>query len=59
MRNLALAAASGDGNLPDAYYRLFRIWLLFDIPGAALRLIGQKIGQPPRIGTIFPLSSNA
>lgn len=48
MRDLALAAAAAKAPLPDAYYRLFRLWFLFGFPGfgAVLAIIVLMVAKP-------------
>lgn len=48
MRDLALAAAAAGAPLPARYYRLFRIWFLFGIPGfaAVLTILYLMIAKP-------------
>ena len=49
MRNLARAAAAQGAALPPAYFRLFRSWFTFGIPGfgAVLAIIWLMIAKPP------------
>jgi uncharacterized membrane protein len=48
MRDLALAAAAANQMLPVEYYRLFRVWFLFGIPGFAsvLAILYLMIAKP-------------
>ena len=48
MRDLALAATQAGKVLPAAYYRLFRTWFLFGIPGfgAVLVILYLMIAKP-------------
>ena len=48
MRDLALGAAAADMPLPERYYRLFRLWFLFGIPGfgATLAILALMIAKP-------------
>lgn len=48
MRDLARAAADNTAALPDAYYRLFRIWFAFGFPGfgAVLAILFLMIAKP-------------
>ena len=48
LRRLAQAAVDGGTPLPAAYYRLFRIWFVFGIPGfgATLAILFLMIAKP-------------
>ena len=48
MRDLALAAATTSSPLPDAYYRLFRLWFLCGFPGfgAVLAIMALMVIKP-------------
>jgi uncharacterized membrane protein len=48
MRDLAQAAADSNAALPAAYYRLFRIWFWFGVPGfgATLAILFLMIAKP-------------
>jgi uncharacterized membrane protein len=48
MRDLTVAAATANAPLPDAYYRLFRLWFLFGFPGfgAVLAIIVLMVAKP-------------
>jgi uncharacterized membrane protein len=48
MRDLALGAAATGVPLPPDYYRLFRLWFLFGIPGfgATLAILALMIAKP-------------
>jgi len=49
LRNLAAEAARTAAPLPDAYHRLFRIWLALGIPAFAgvIAIFALMIGKPP------------
>jgi uncharacterized membrane protein len=48
MRDLALAAAAAQVQLPREYHRLFRLWFLFGVPGfgATLAILVLMIAKP-------------
>jgi uncharacterized membrane protein len=48
MRDLARAAAASEGDLPQAYFRLFRLWFILGLPAflAVIAIVWLMVAKP-------------